>query len=132
MEITAQHIELYASAEAPEDFMAWARESSRTYGAISSVNSDWALWIVQCAATPEGVLSFFKSNSDWRIRMFVALNATSFKVLDHLKRDPDFNVRAALPENPNVTPAILQDLQHDPDEDVRANVSVYLPSLMAA
>jgi hypothetical protein len=128
MEITATHLELYESAGAPEAFLAWAREESRTYGKLATTNTEWALWIAQCGCAPEGVLSFLKSNPNWEVRMAVALNAETEKVLNHLLKDKEPMVRAALAENVNLPNGIVDALQQDPEELVSQTAKFFWPA----
>lgn len=90
MEFTAKHSEIHECSNAPAEFLAWARANSRTYRSISAVNPEWIMWMADNQTAPAGVLNFLKGNSDWHVRALVALNInTPIKALDKLKKDPN-------------------------------------------
>jgi hypothetical protein len=133
MEITGEHIRIYAAAYAPEPFLFWARVESRTYGKVLSENPEWVIWLADNPTTPEGVLSFLKKNADSKVRILIALNGNaSAKVLAYLSVDENENVRAAVAENPNCPIKNLELLSKDKDENVRMTAQVYLGTPVCA
>jgi len=73
-------------------------------------------------ATPSSTIDALARDSHGTIRKAVAACTTKVDLLGRLAMDEDYSVRLAVAENPNTSPAVLENLAADPAHCVRESV----------